>query len=278
MTALLRFLKRFQHLAFFILLESVAIAVYLQSDYLLKARAGFWLKEAEAFVEEQLTALSSYVGLRDQNERLVAENLALRNELEHRRITIDVLHEAKVDSLHAKQYKYYGGTVVSNSVVNQHNYFAINVGSKQGIMPSMPVLADGSVAGMVLTTSRHYSLVISLLNTDMRLSAKLKRTGYFGSLRWDGIGYQTALLSDIPHHVDVRKGDTVVTTGYSNIFPADLFVGIVDNVEVKGGDFNIVRVKLGCDFKRLHYVTLIADSLREERDSIEQQILRSTDE
>ncbi len=278
MTALLRFLKRFQHLAFFILLESVAIAVYLQSDYLLKARAGFWLKEAEAFVEEQLTALSSYVGLRDQNERLVAENLALRNELEHRRIIVDVLHEATLDSLYATQYKYYGGTVVSNSVVNQHNYFAINVGSKQGIMPSMPVLADGSVAGMVLTTSRHYSIVISLLNTDMRLSAKLKRTGYFGSLRWDGIGYQTALLSDIPHHVDVRKGDTVVTTGYSNIFPADLFVGIVDNVEVKGGDFNIVRVKLGCDFKRLHYVTLIADSLREERDSIEQQILRSTDE
>jgi putative rod shape-determining protein len=277
MTALLRFLKRFQHLAFFILLESVAIAVYLQSDYLLKARAGFWLKEAEAFVEEQLTALSSYVGLRDQNERLVAENLALRNELEHRRIIVDVLHEAKLDSLYATQYKYYGGTVVSNSVVNQHNYFAINVGSKQGIMPSMPVLADGSVAGMVLTTSRHYSIVISLLNTDMRLSAKLKRTGYFGSLRWDGIGYQTALLSDIPHHVDVRKGDTVVTTGYSNIFPADLFVGIVDNVEVKGGDFNIVRVKLGCDFKRLHYVTLISDSLRRERDSVE-QILRSTDE
>jgi len=277
MTALLRFLKRFQHLAFFILLESVAIAVYLQSDYLLKARAGFWLKEAEAFVEEQLTALSSYVGLRDQNERLVAENLALRNELEHRRIIVDVLHEAKLDSLYATQYKYYGGTVVSNSVVNQHNYFAINVGSKQGIMPSMPVLADGSVVGMVLTTSRHYSIVISLLNTDMRLSAKLKRTGYFGSLRWDGIGYQTALLSDIPHHVDVRKGDTVVTTGYSNIFPADLFVGIVDNVEVKGGDFNIVRVKLGCDFKRLHYVTLISDSLRRERDSVE-QILRSTDE
>jgi len=277
MTSLLRFLKRFQHLAFFILLESIAIVVYLQSDYLLKARTGFWLKEAEAFVEEQLTALSSYMGLRAQNERLVAENLALRNELERRRIAVEFLHDAKLDSVHTSQYRFYGGTVVSNSIIKQHNYFALNVGTKDGVIPNMPVLANGSVAGIVLTTSRHYSIVISLLNTDMRLSSKLKRTGYFGSLRWDGVNYQTALLSDIPHHVDVRKGDTVVTTGYSNIFPPDLFVGVVDNVEVKGGDFNIVRVKLGCDFKRMHYVTLIEDNRRHERDSIEQN-LRSTDE
>jgi len=277
MTGLLRFLKRFQHLAFFILLESLAIVVYLQSDYLLKARAGFWLKEVEAFVEDHLTSLSSYLGLRDQNERLVAENLALRNELERRRIAIEFLHDVKFDTLHKSQYRFYGGTVVSNSVVKQHNYFAIDVGAKDGIVPDMPVLAGGSVAGIVLTTSRHYSIVISLLNIDMRLSAKLKRTGYFGSLRWDGVNYQTALLSDIPHHVDVREGDTVITTGYSNIFPPDLFVGVVDNVEIKGGDFNIVRVKLGCDFKRMHYVTLIDDKLRKERDSIE-QILHSTDE
>ena len=182
------------------------------------------------------------------------------------------MHDVKLDSTHISQYQFYGGTVVSNSVVNQHNYFAIDVGEKDGIVPNMPVLADGSVAGIVLSTSRHYSIVISLLNTDMRLSAKLKRTGYFGSLRWDGVNYQTALLSDIPHHVDVREGDTILTTGYSNIFPPDLFVGIVDNVEVKGGDFNVVRVKLGCDFKRMHYVTLIDDKLRQERDSVEQNI------
>ncbi len=118
MTGLLRFLKRFQHLAFFILLESLAIVVDLQSDYLLKARAGFWLKEAEAFVEEHLTSLSSYLGLRDQNERLVAENLALRNELERRRIAVEFLHDVKLDSLHKSQYRFYGGTVVSLSLIH----------------------------------------------------------------------------------------------------------------------------------------------------------------
>lgn len=277
MTTLLRFLKRFQHIAFFILLESVAIVVYLESDYLIKARAGFWLKEVEALIEEQLSALTAYTGLRAQNERLVAENLSLRNELERRRIAVEFLHNVRLDSMHERQYQFYGGAVISNSVIRQHNYFSLNVGTSDGIVPNMPVLSNGSVAGIVLTTSQHYAIVISLLNTDMRLSAKLKSTGYFGSLQWDGVSYQTALLSDIPHHVDVHEGDTVVTTGYSNIFPPDLFVGVVDKVEIKGGDFNTVRVRLGCDFKRMHYVTLIDDNLRQERDSLERTLTSSNE-
>ena len=269
MNGLLRFLKRFQHLIFFIFLESIAITVYLQSDYLLKARAGFWLKEGEAIIEEQLDNLHAYFSLQERNEQLVAENLDLRNELERRRIAVEYLHEAHTDTAHAALYRYYGATVVSNTTQLQHNYFALNAGTKDSIHAEMPVLADGCVAGIVLQTSAHYAIVISLLNTDLRLSAKLQRTNYYGSLRWDGASYQSVLLTDIPHHVDVRIGDTVVTTGYSNVFPPDLFIGVVEHVEIKGGDFNTVRVRLGCDFKRMHYVTLIEDLRKKERDSIE---------
>lgn len=268
MGSLLRLLKRFQHLAFFILLESVAIVVYLQSDYLLKARVGFLLKELEALVEAQLTDLSSYLWLYDQNRKLVDENLALRNELETRRLALAYLPDVQLDTLHGVRYTYHAGTVVSNTIVSPHNYFTIELGNNPAIRPQMPVLAGGCVAGIVTTTSPHYAVAISVLNTDFRMSAKLQRTGYYGSLRWDGGDYRSVLLSDIPHHVEVRKGDTVVTTGYSNIFPPDLYVGIVDGVEVTGGDFNTIRVTLGCDFKRLHEVTLIGDRLKGERDSL----------
>ncbi len=268
MGSLLRLLKRFQHLAFFILLESVAVAVYLESDYLLKARAGFWLKELEALVEEQMTDLSSYLWLHDQNRQLVAENLALRNALASQRLAVAHLPEVVLDTLRGVQYAYHAGTVVSNTIVSPHNYFTIDLGNNTDIRPEMPVLAGGCVAGIVTTTSAHYAVAISVLNTDFRMSAKLQRTGYYGSLRWDGGDYRSVLLSDIPHHVEVRKGDTVVTTGYSNIFPPDLYVGVVEGVEVTGGDFNTVRVTLGCDFKRLHEVTIIGDCLKGERDSL----------
>lgn len=276
MGSILRLLRRFQHLAFFILLEGIAITVYLQSDYLLKARAGFWLKEIEAWVEERMTDLSSYLWLHDQNAALVAENLALRNALAQQRLAIDYLPEVRKDTLHTRQYQYYSGTVVSNTVVTPHNYFTIDLGRNAAIRPEMPVLSGGSVAGMVLKTSEHYAVVISVLNTDFRLSAKLERTGYYGSLRWDGGDYRSVLLSEIPHHVEVRPGDTVVTTGFSNIFPPDLYIGVVDGVEVSGGDFNTIRVRLGCDFKRLHEVTLIGDTLKTERDSIADAFFRTT--
>ncbi|MGP1362769.1 MAG: rod shape-determining protein MreC [Bacteroides sp.] len=272
MNSLLRFLKQIQHIIFFVLLESVAIVVYLQSDYLLKARTGFLFKRFVIYIEEQISALTSYLSLREQNEHLVTENIALRNELAQRRLAVDVLHQKQWDSVGANQYHYIGARVVSNTVVKQHNYFVLDVGKDSQVKNQMPVLAGGAVAGIVLATSQSFSVAISLLNTDLRLSAKLQRTGYYGSLWWDGVDCTTALLLDIPHHVDVQLGDTIVTTGYSNIFPQDLFVGVVENIEERGGDFNIVRVRLACDFRRMHYVTLVEDRLKIQRDSMEQAL------
>ncbi len=115
---------------------------------------------------------------------------------------------------------------------------------------------------------------MSLLNTDFRLSASIERNDYFGSLAWDGINYRYARLSEIPHHVAVTEGDTIVTSGYSAIFPAGMMVGALTGGQKRGGDFVSLEVLLSVDFKKLTNVYLIGNLTREERNSLEEEVVR----
>jgi rod shape-determining protein MreC len=136
----------------------------------------------------------------------------------------------------------------------------------------MGVASPAGVIGVVVGVSRNYSVAMSLLNTDFKLSASIARNDYFGSLAWDGRNYRYAQLSEIPHHVDVTEGDTIVTSGYSAIFPPGLMVGTLTGDKKKGGDFVTLKVLLSADFKKLTNVYLIGNLTREERENLEKEV------
>ena len=133
----------------------------------------------------------------------------------------------------------------------------------------MSVVSANSVAGVVVGCSRNYSVVMSLLNLDFKLSARIKSNGYFGSLSWDGRDYRYAVLSEIPQHVLVNVGDTIETTGYSAIFPEGVMVGTVRDYEKFGGDFYKISVSLITDFKKLHFVDVIGNMKKTEQLELE---------
>jgi rod shape-determining protein MreC len=110
------------------------------------------------------------------------------------------------------------------------------------------------------------------LNTDFRLSASIARNDYFGSLTWDGTNYRYARLSEIPHHVAVSEGDTIVTSGFSAIFPAGLMAGTLTGEQWRGGDFVSLKVLLSADFKKLTDVYVIGNLTREERENLEKEV------
>jgi rod shape-determining protein MreC len=105
---------------------------------------------------------------------------------------------------------------------------------------------------------------MSVLNSDFRLSARIKSNGYFGSLSWDGRDYRQAVLNDIPQHVSVNIGDTVETTGYSTIFPEGIFVGTITDYEKPGSDFYTIYVQLVTDFKKLQFVDVVSNKRKQE--------------
>ena len=124
--------------------------------------------------------------------------------------------------------------------------------------------------GIIQNTSRHYARVLPLVNTNLRVSAKLKKNGYYGSLQWDGNDYRYSYLNDIPFHVDVAQGDTIVTSGFSSIFPEGELIGFVETVNKETANFLTIKVKLAVDFKKISDVYVVANLNKSEKLELEE--------
>ena len=133
----------------------------------------------------------------------------------------------------------------------------------------MAVISGGSIAGVIVGCSGNYSRAMSVLNLDFRLSARIKRTGYFGSLSWDGQDVSRGILSEIPQHVSVNIGDTIETTGYSAVFPEGIPIGTIVDYEKPGSDFYHITVSFITDFRKLHFVEVIGNMKKEEQMELE---------
>ncbi len=268
MRSLLNFLLRFKTLILFLILEAVALGMIFSShDYHHNFFSGV-ARNISGIVAKRIEKSTYYFRLRQVNEELVSENIMLKNRLEA--LTADrheTFAEAK-DSLNGRSYTYLNARVINNSVNKQKNFIILDKGSNQGITSGMGVASSSGVVGVVVGVSRNYSIVMSLLNNDFRLSASIARNDYFGSLAWDGINYRHARLSEIPHHVAVSEGDTIVTSGFSAIYPPGLMVGTLTGEQKKGGDFATMQVLLSVDFKKLTNVYVIGNPKREERDNL----------
>jgi rod shape-determining protein MreC len=122
-------------------------------------------------------------------------------------------------------------------------------------------------------TSNHFSVVTSILNIDVMVSGVMKRTGYFGTIQWDGEKPDFTNFNFIPRHVQIIVGDSIVTSGYSGVFPEGILIGTVAEIELsEEAPFYELKVRLAQDFRKLSYVAVVKSNLLHELDSLEQQI------
>jgi len=164
---------------------------------------------------------------------------------------------AKDSSIRAV-YRFTTARIINNSINQQHNFITLNKGRRDGVKPDMGVIANGQVVGLVTNVSENFSTVISLLNSRWKISAKIKRNDYYGSISWDGKDYRRVQLNEIPYHVPVQNGDTVVTTGYTSSFPEGLMIGTISDFSIgTGSNFYKIEVLLAADFKNLVIVGLV---------------------
>jgi len=221
--------------------------------------------------------VSSYFNLKDNNEDLNKRNAALQVEVLELRAQLLRLQEdttstspALNDSL--LQYRVVTSHVINNSVMRPHNYITINRGAADGIAPEMGVIDQNGVVGVVNVVGKHNSRVISLLNPNFRLSCKIKNNDSFGSLVWDGNDPRFAVLEELPRHTVFSRGDTVVTSGYSAVFPPGIPVGIIDDKsQGHNENFFTLRVRLFSDFSKLNNVQVIINYQASEIRKIEKE-------
>lgn len=198
MRSLLNFLLRIHFLLLFILIEVFSIALLVNNNHFHKARFVNFTREFSGNLYQKTTDLKQYLSLVEENQQLVEENNRLLNIIESTYKSDEIFFRSVNDSIFNQRYRYTSARIINNSVNKKHNFITLNKGSLQGIKPEMAVVSGGSIVGIVKGVSNNFATVISLLNLDYKVSAKVKKNEYFGSLSWDGEGYQTAILTEIP--------------------------------------------------------------------------------
>lgn len=215
--------------------------------------------------------MSQYFSLREINVELANENAQLRTKLEKRNQSLFSLevHEDQ-DPAIMNRFDYISAKVVNNFTENLKNHITINEGRNAGIEQGMAVISSAGVVGKVKSVSEHFSVIISVLNSDMHVSSVIKRTGNIGTIGWNGTDPRYVNLEYIPRHVKPLAGDSVVTSGYNAVFPDGILVGLISEVNLsEGAPFYEIKVELAQDFTKLSFVEIVRSNLKKEMDSLE---------
>ncbi|MFC5627048.1 rod shape-determining protein MreC [Algoriphagus winogradskyi] len=271
MLRILQFLYSLRSFLLFVLLEVLAISLIVSNN---SPQGAAFFNSSNALTGTVLKTRSDVVdffSLAEDNEALLSQNALLLEQLK----TINAIPDSltlELDSAFEAQYDFKGARIISNSLRFAQNHLTLNKGSKDGVKPGMGVFNDQGVIGRIKSVSENYSVAFSLLNTELNLSTKIKNNDSFGTAKWDGKNSNKTKLLYVPRHVTANPGDTIVTTGFSAVFPEGILVGIIESVN-QGADPNYldIVVNLSVDFSKAHYVYLVENSQLNEIDSLQQQ-------
>ena len=277
MKTLLDFLAKYYHWLIFFILEVVSFVLLFQFNHY---QNSVWLTTANAVVgriELWERSVLNYLTLGQVNEQLMRRNLLLQqnnDELQRRlaELTHDSTQTERLLAERLQGVRLLPAKVVTNSVMRRDNYITISAGEADGVEPEMGVVSGTGIVGIVYMTSRHYSIVMPLLNQHSRISCRLRDSQYFGYLRWEGDNPLHAVLDDIPRHARFKVGDIVETSGFSSIFPPGIFVGRVRAISNSDDGLSYkLKVLLGTDFSRLQDVCVVAQEFQTEVSELEQR-------
>jgi rod shape-determining protein MreC len=226
--------------------------------------------KVSAKVYEVESSVKEYLLLKDENERLAKMNTFLLNRIKLGYAAIPLKSYKKNDTLYKQEYEFMSGKVINSSVNKRNNYLTLNVGEAQGVTHDMAVITSDGIIGIIKDVSENFSSAMSILHKDVRVNCQLKKDGTYGPLIWDGSDYRFSNLTDIPTHAKIKKGDTVITSSLSSIFPEGIMVGTVENFEQRTNEtYYTVKVKLSADLKKVNHVSIIKYNYKTERDSLE---------
>lgn len=280
MKNIFRLIYRYHVLLLFVLLETLSLSMVVTCNNYQRAT---FFDSSNFFTGTLFEGFSSFFQIfefKQVNIKMAEENAVLRAALQEHLLKTnhgtyrysDSIYLPRIarDSSLKAVYRFTTARVINNSINQQHNFITLNKGRRNGVKPDMGVIANGQVVGLVTNVSENFSTVISLLNSRWKISAKIKRNDYFGSLSWDGKDYRRVQLNEIPYHVPVQNGDTVVTTGYSSSFPEGLLIGTISDFSIgTGSNFYKIEVMLAADFKSLVIVGLVENKQMNEIKQLE---------
>ena len=246
---LIKFINKHHVLLLFVFLEILCLIMIVQNNKFYRSSFINSTNKVTSNIFSNFNKLENYFSLKLTNELLAEENAKLKFLLSQK--NKNVAFESNLSR------KYISARIINNSVSKRNNYLTLNKGRLHGVKKGMGVTTHLGVIGIIKEVSDNFSSVISILHSKSKLSVILKKSNYFGTLEWDGRNYLKANLNDIPSHVKISIGDTIVTSGYSHIFQSEIPIGIISRIKTKPNkNFHEIKIKFLEDFKKIKYVNL----------------------
>lgn len=270
MYRLLEFLIRFKEFVALVALSVIALGLMTFGNF--TQLGGFrsivvggigWMQTAFAWIPNPLALKNENAALRELNLQLSDERAKIRQaivENDKLRKMLKFKKESLTELITAD--------IVGKTTTEVRNFATINRGESEGIQVGMPVVTDAGLVGLIVGTSHNFSIVRLLINRESRLAGKLQRTRIDGILVWDGD--EALAMKNIPKSFDIQVGDEVLTSNYSNRFPANINIGTV--VETRDDGLSLFRkvvVKPAVNFTTLEQVFIIKLLPNNERYTLE---------
>ncbi|PQL95332.1 rod shape-determining protein MreC [Apibacter adventoris] len=274
MSVLLKFLYRNSRFLLFLLLQAIAIFFTFNKNIYHNSLLENKIITFIGFVDKNITDITTYFNLKKENERLLEENKQYRNLFLGKDQKIKPEFIPMLDSTKYKQKYYYTtANIVSNSITRANNFLIIDKGRAQGVNVEMGVISSEGVVGMIINSTNNYSKVMSILNKNTKINARLKSSKYYGTLSWEGEDSRIMRLSDIPKYVGVKIGDSIETDGKSRTYPEGILIGRVSgkSIDEETGNWNI-SVELFQDMGNIQKVYIVNKLDRTEIKSLQDSI------
>lgn len=255
MQQIVNFILKNKAFLFFLLLFGIAIGLTIQSHNYHKSKFINSANSITGGVYNTSNSVTSYFGLKEENEKLQKENTYLKSLLYNQQNPTNTFVDT---TLFQKKYKFTSAKIIKNSYNLQNNYLTINKGVNDSIKQDLGVVSTHGIIGIVDNTNSSYATVISILNTTNKISGQLKNSNHFGTLSWNGQSPNYIQLTDIQKNAVVSKGDTIITSGRSAIFPKGILVGAIEDYQLDATkNYFEINIKLFNDMTNLEHVNII---------------------
>ncbi|PKP53882.1 MAG: rod shape-determining protein MreC [Bacteroidetes bacterium HGW-Bacteroidetes-1] len=262
---LIRFVQKYNFILMFVLLEVLAIVMLSRSHTYHRAAISHVTNSMSGRIYRINSGITAYFSLRNVNNKLKEQNAVLLRKLsllEARLPFSDTLNQEII-------FDYLPAKVISNTIQFRNNYIMIDKGYRDGVKKDMGLISPEGVVGIIIGVSEHYSSAMSLLHKYATLSVRFLNSDQIANLHWGGGNYQFGEIVDIPTHVALQKGDTIVTSGHSFVFPEGLIIGTVEEfIPSEKGNLNTASIKFSVDFNKLRNVFIVKNFHREEQDAL----------
>jgi len=272
MQQIISFLDKNKLFILFLLLEVLAVIFTIQSHSFHKSKFVNSANFVSGGVYNKINNFKEFLYLKKENERLNDENVYLKNLLNLEDKEIIQRDLTVIDTLKFKQkYNYTGAKVINNNFRKNNNYLTINKGANQGLGSDLAVINSKGIVGITKSVSGNYTTVLSILNVNSRINAKLLNSDHYGSLSWDNNDYNIVQLLDLPIQADIYRGDTVVTGGKSTIFPEGIPIGTIKDFKTFNNNYEYINILLFNDMSSIGQIQVIKNFDKIEIQALEEK-------